>query len=83
MDSDLIKCERCGSERIRVVGSVLWFLGIIGVAVIFIFAGYIFAPLRLVSMVLFVVSPLSLIMPKVYQCKDCNYSKAVKRKDAK
>ena len=66
------RCPRCDSARVNTIGGLAVFLGLVGSGSCLIWVGLIFPPIWLVSGILILASPFSVLFPKMNHCKDCN-----------
>lgn len=67
-----MKCPNCESKRNMKIGKsavliVMWLF-----ASFFMFVGFLFPPLWILSFLLLLASPVAFFVKPVYTCKDCN-----------
>lgn len=67
-------CPRCEGTRVMTLGKFATFLVLIGTGSCLIWVGFLFPPIWIFSGLLILGSPLGFLVPKMNQCRDCNYT---------
>lgn len=67
-------CPRCGSNKVKTLGKIAFFLMAFGSGGCLIWVGFLFWPLWIFAALLILVSPLSFLLPKMNQCEECKHS---------
>lgn len=67
-------CPRCGSNKVKSVGKIAYFLALFGSGGCLIWVGFLFWPILIIAILLLIASPFTFLLPKVNQCEDCKHS---------
>jgi len=67
-------CPRCESKRVDTMSKAFFILMFLGTGSMLFWLGFLFFPFFIISALLMLMAPLGFILPKMYQCKDCNYT---------